>query len=506
MAFIRKKRINNNYYYYLVKSIRTGPNSWKKYEKYIGKKKPKKIPSDILEKKEYDIIIIGAGPAGLFAAYELCSKSRSILVVDKGSDVHDRKKNIMCGVGGAGLFSDGKLNFTPVHGKTNLYEFLNEKETNSLLNYIDDIFIKFGAPKEFYTKNLKKAELIKKQAAKHDINLLLLKQKHLGSDKLPILIKKFKNYLIKNNVEFLLSNEVSNLIIKNNKAIGVELVNNEKILSKYIIACPGRIGSDWFLKQAKKFDIPIKHRGIEVGVRVEVKAKAMKHITDYIWDPSFFIISKRYNDTVRTFCTCPNGFVTREDYHGFIAVNGHCRIDKKSNNTNFALLSNVELTSPVENTIAYGRDIGKLATTIAGGRPLIQRLDDLKKYKRSYWKKINKSKVNPTLKDANPGDISMAIPGRIVMNIFDALKQLDRIIPGLTKDALVYGPELKFFSVRIRTDKRLETNIKNLFVAGDGVGVCGNIVGAAATGVIAARGVLRKIQWTEHLLKFSQKN
>ena len=441
----------------------------------------------------YDVIIIGAGPAGLFAAYELSkNKNLKILVIEKGKKINKRKKDLLSGVGGAGLFSDGKLNLSPRHGKTNLFEFLTKNQAYGLINYINNILINFGAPKEYYTKNISQAVKIRKKAKKHRIDLLLIKQKHLGSDKLPSLIKKFVNDLKRNNVKFLLNNAVSEFLVKKNKIMGVKLKNNKKIKSKYVIACPGRIGSEWIVNQAKKLGIPVKHRGIEVGVRVETLAKTTKHITDYIWDPVFFIKTKRFNDTVRTFCTCPNGFVAKETYRDFIGVNGYCRMDKKTKNTNFALLSDIKLTHPVEDTIAYGESIGKLATTIAGGKPFIQSLDDLKKHRRSYWDRINKSKVKPTLKDVTPGDLSMAIPYRVVNNILDALEQLDKIIPSVNKDVLLYGPELKFFSVRISTNKNLETKIKNLFVAGDGVGVCGNIVGAAATGVIAARGVLAK--------------
>ncbi len=492
MVFIRKKKIGNNYYYYSVRSVRTGPNTWKKYEKYIGKVKP-------TAKDKYDIIIIGAGPAGLFAAYELSkNKNLKVLVIEKGKDIRDRKKNIMSGIGGAGLFSDGKLNLTAVHGKTNLYEFVSKTEANKLIDYIDKVFIKFGASTEYYTKNLKEAEKIRKKAKKYDIDLLILKQKHIGSDKLPLLISKFVNFLKNDKIEFSLNTEVIDIVTRNNKIYGVKLANGSIIKTKSIIACPGRVGSKWFMNQSKKLGIPLKHRGIEVGIRVEVKAKIMKPITDIIWDPAFFIKTKRIKDIVRTFCTCPYGYVAKETYHGFIAVNGYCRLDKKSKNTNFALLSNVELTQPATDTIAYGESIGSLATTIAAQKPFIQRWEDLKKYRRSYWYRINKSKVKPTLKDVTPGDLTMAIPCRVVENLFYALKQLNKLIPGLTKDTLIYGPELKFFSVRIKTNKNLETNVKNLFVAGDGAGLCGNIVGAAATGVIAARSILNKIRQSQN--------
>jgi len=456
------------------------------------------VSKDRAQKKEpYDIVIIGAGPAGLFAAYELSKQKLKILVVEKGKDVGQRK-SVLSGVGGAGLFSDGKLNLTPVHGKTDLHEFLSKKKAEELIEYIDSIFVEFGAPEELYTKDLKKAEVIREKARKHNMDLLLLKQKHLGSDKLPSLIDGFVDYLKKNSVGFLLNSEVDKVLIRGNEVKGIKLHKGMTIRSKYVIACPGRAGSEWFLGQAEKHGMPLKHRGIEVGVRVEVKSEVMKHITDVIWDPAFFIRAKDTEDQVRTFCTCPNGFVTKETYRKFVCVNGYCRLDKKSPNTNFALLVNVELTRPATNTISYGEEIGRLATTIAGGEPFIQRLEDLKRHKRSYRDRIKMSEVKPTFPAATPGDLSMAMPARVVSGLLDALEQLGRIVPGVNKDALLYGPELKFFSVRISTNKHLETPVKNLFVAGDGVGVCGNIVGAAATGVIAARGVLEKMAVVQH--------
>ncbi|MFH1439379.1 MAG: FAD-dependent oxidoreductase [Candidatus Woesearchaeota archaeon] len=337
----------------------------------------------------YDVVIIGAGPAGLFAAYELSLNSKlKVLVVDKGKDINQRK-DVLSGVGGAGLFSDGKLNLTPVHGKTNLFEFLPRKDAYNLIQRIDDIFIKFGAPKKYYTEADGKAKKLKEKAKKHGIELLLLKQKHIGSDRLKILMGRFVDFLKKNDIKFMLNCDVNEFIIKNNKIIGIKTTRGI-IKSDYIISCPGRVGSKWMIEQTKKLGISIKHRGIEVGVRVEVPANVMKKVTDIIWDPPFFIKTKKYKDRVRTFCTCPYGFIAKETYHGFIGVNGYCRTDKKSKNTNFALLSNTELTHPATDTIAYGESIGTLGTTIAGGTPFIQRFSDLINYRRSYWNRIKK--------------------------------------------------------------------------------------------------------------------
>jgi len=219
----------------------------------------------------------------------------------------------------------------------------------------------------------------------------------------------------------------------------------------------------------------------------------MENIIEYAWDPKFHIQTKKYDDFVRTFCTCPNGFVVMEDYGDFIGVNGHSSNSEKSENTNFAFLTRVELTEPLENTTEYGMSIAKLATTIGGGMPLIQRLEDLRSGHRSTKSRIEKSFVNPTLKNATPGDISMALPHRIVENVIEGLEQLDGVIPGVNSDqTLIYAPEIKFYSMRFLVNNNLETNISNLFVAGDGAGLSRGIVASAATGIIAACGIMKK--------------
>jgi uncharacterized FAD-dependent dehydrogenase len=249
-----------------------------------------------------------------------------------------------------------------------------------------------------------------------------------------------------------------------------------------VILAPGRIGADWLVKLAKKYKIEMVQRGIEVGVRVEVLNDIMDDLTSVIYDPTFFIQTKKYDDQTRTFCTNRGGYVTLENYHKFVCVNGHAYMDKKSENTNFAFLSKVVLTEPVTDNHLYGESIGNLATLIGGGRPILQRFGDLKRGRRSTWKRVKKGFIVPTFTNVVCGDIAMALPERILTNIVEGLEKLNKVVPGVANDeTLLYAPEIKFFSTQIVTNENLETKIKGLYVAGDGAGVAGNIVAAAAS-------------------------
>jgi hypothetical protein len=454
-----------------------------------------------------DVVVIGAGPAGLFAAYELSKSDLDVLVLDKGKELENRfcplnKKDgctkcnpcsIMSGIGGSGLFSDGKLNFTPILGKTDLTEFMSLAEAQELIDETERVFAQFGLDGKTYPKNMDSAMRIKKQAKKFGIDLMLIKQKHIGSDELPKRVKNVVKFLEEKNVQFMANTTAQDFIVSDNKVAGVE-TDKGAIYSNYVIAAPGRVGTEWLKEQARKLRIGIKQRGIEVGVRVEVPQEIMRPITRTIYDPTFFIISDTYDDQLRTFCTNEKGFVSTENYGDFVCVNGHACKNTKSGNTNFAFLSKVVLTEPVNDTYTYGNAIGILSTTIGGGKPILQRFIDLKKGRRSTWKRIKKSYIEPTLKDVTPGDISMALPKRIVTNIIEGLERLDKLIPGITSNhTLLYAPEIKFFSTQIQTNSMLETPVNNLFVAGDGAGVSGNIVSSAATGILAARGIMKKL-------------
>jgi len=447
----------------------------------------------------YKVAIVGAGPAGLFAAYELVlNGENSIVIIDKGKDINKRKCplqsytkclkcepcNVLCGLGGAGGLSDGKLNLRADIGG-NLNEFTEDAQ--SLIEKIDKIFLKHGASKELYGKNFDELEKI---ASQHGIRFIPIPQRHIGSDKLPSVISSLRRELEGKGVRFLLEKEVKEI----EKGERFSLIMEDEIIkADYIIAAVGRSGAEWLSKQAEKLGIKTKHAPIDIGVRVEVPSVVMEDIIARIWDPKFHIYTPTYDDFVRTFCTCPNGFVVMEDYGNYISVNGHSSINEKSGNTNFALLVRVELTEPIENTTAYGMAIASMATVVGGKMPILQRLGDLKAGRRSTWQRIKKSYVEPTLNNATPGDISMALPHRIVTDIIEGLDKLSKVIPGVAEDStLLYAPEIKFYSMRFIVNKNLETNVQNFFVAGDGAGLSRGIVASAATGIIAARGILKK--------------
>ena len=461
----------------------------------------------------YDVIIIGAGPAGLFSAYELISKNKKlkICVLDQGSCVKNRicpmaKNGIPCqncnpcailsGYGGAGTFSDGKLNYIYKLGKSDLSKYMLESEATKLIDETEEIFNKFKMDAEVYPSNMKEAEDIRKKVAIAGARLLIIKQKHLGSDHLPEYIDGICDYLTENGVTLIDRANVTdiNTIDENKHEITYLTGKKEtKLTSKYVIVAPGRTGAKWVQELADKYKIPYISQSIEIGVRVEVRKDIMEDLTNIIYDPTIFIKTKTYSDEIRTFCTNPGGFVAKENYYGYICVNGHALKETKSNNTNFAFISKVNLTQPVTNTRLYGESIARIANVLGDGKPIVQTLKDLRNGRRSEWHRINKGFIEPTLKDCVAGDLALVMPHRIITNILEGLETLDKIVPGVNNDdTLLYGPEIKFFSNEIETNNQFKLEKDNIYFVGDGAGKAGNIVTAAATGLVAARDILKR--------------
>ena len=465
---------------------------------------------------EYDVIIVGAGPSGLFCAYELITKNRDlkIAVLDKGSNVNKRvcpmnKNKIPCqncnpcailsGFGGAGTFSDGKLNFIPRLGKSDLTKYMSETAAYKLIDEAEEIFNQFGMDAEVYPSNMDEALEIKKKVAIAGAKLLLIKQKHLGSDHLPNYIQEICDFLSKNGVKLIDRADVLDITTKSEDEHIVLYEKNKKEISitgKNVVVAPGRTGAKWVQELADKYNISYLSQSIEIGVRVEVRKEILEEITNVIYDPTIFIKTQTYGDEIRTFCTNPGGFVAKENYYGYICVNGHALKDIKSNNSNFAFISKVSLTQPVTNTRLYGESIARIANVLGDGKPIIQSLKDLRSGRRSEWHRINKGFIEPTLKDCVAGDLALILPHRIITNILEGLDTLDKIIPGVNNDdTLLYGPEIKFFSNEIETDNKFKLKNCNIYFIGDGGGKAGNIVTAAATGLVAARDILGRCKY-----------
>ena len=450
----------------------------------------------------WDVVIVGSGPAGLFAANELADGKR-ILVIDMGKGVKERECplmydwgcekckpcDIMCGLGGAGTFSGGRLNLRPDIGG-DLTELVETAEQAwQLVADVDRVFLKHGAPQELHTPDRSEVDKLSHKAASAGVKFINIPQRHIGSDNAPKVIEAFAEDLRGRGVEFLLDTRVTDLLTEDGVCRGVR-TGDKEILAKAVILCPGRVGAPWVEELVAREVMTARFGPIDVGVRIEVPAIVMDPVTKVNMDPKFHIHTKTYDDFARTFCTNARGYVVRERYDSFIGVNGHSMVSEHSKNTNFALLVRVELTEPVENTTIYGRSIAELATTIGGGKPIIQRMGDLRRGRRSNRERLKSNLVVATLKDVTPGDISMALPGRIVTDIIEALEKLNEIIPGVAANStLIYAPEIKFYAMEVEVDGNMQTSVRSLFAAGDGVGLSGDIVNAAATGILAGRGV-----------------
>lgn len=438
----------------------------------------------------WDVAIIGAGPAGLFAARELGPAGLKVVVVEKGRAPKERT-SITCGVGGAGAFSDGKLNLTGRIGGDPEALGLGPAEAEELIRQVDETFTRYGAPAEYSGEDEDALARLKKVAAEAGVEFIAGRQRHIGTGKIREVIDNLYQDLRKMGIAFRLETAVHN--IRRQDEDYVLDLGEEELRARWVIAAPGRSGAYRLREVTRSLGIGPDFGPLDVGVRVEFPAEIYEPIEQVMYDAKFRVRTPTYDDMVRTFCTNPRGFVVAEDHGDFVLVNGHAENTRKTQNTNFALLVRIKLTDPVEDTTEYGRAIAKLATTIGGGKPILQRLKDMRAGRRSTWERIRRVPIEPTLQDFTPGDIAMALPHRVVVDVVEALETLDRVMPGVASGStLVYAPEIKFYDTRYRVKEGMETELPGFYVVGDASGHSRGIVFAALTGILAARHILSR--------------
>lgn len=458
--------------------------------------------------KKYDVIIIGAGPSGIFAALEILKsrKKPKVLIIEKGKDIDRRAcplnvKNISCttcrecdllsGWGGAGAFSDGKLSLSPEVGGF-LSRYMDKEAVRSLINYADEIYLRYGAPDMVFGADSKEIRELETLASKNNLELIPSKIRHIGTDRCKDLLKRIKDDIDK-EIETLFQTEAQSVICENTDFKGIRLKNGEEIYSDFLILAPGREGSRWLEEESKRLRLTLLKNPVDIGVRVELPASVFEPLTKVTYEPKLLFYSKKFDDKVRTFCVNPYGEVVKEYLKGIWTVNGHSYAERRTNNTNFALLVSTYFTEPFDEPISYGRYIAQLANFLGKG-VIVQRLGDLMAGRRSTHERISKGIVQPTLKDATPGDLSFVIPYRYLCDIMEMLEALEAIAPGVSsRHTLLYGVEVKFYSMQLKLTNNLETEVKNIFAVGDGAGVSRGLIQASASGIVAAREILERI-------------
>ena len=443
--------------------------------------------------KKYDVVIVGGGPGGLFAALELTRASHlNILLIEKGKNIDDRI-NIASGLGGAGAFSDGKLTLSSQTGGQ-LKDYLGENETETLIKYVDDIYLKFGAPNKVYGLGGEIDE-IARQASMAGLHLITVPIRHMGTECCRSVLRGMRDQL-SSSIEIRLGVAASRIITDGSRVTGIETDTGELLNCRYLILAPGREGSDWLFNQARQLNLTTLNNPVDIGVRVEIPVRVMEKFTDILYEAKLEYLSSSFNDRIRTFCMCPAGEVVMETTGGddsVITVNGQSYADRKTNNTNFALLVTTNFTEPFHEPIAYAKYIARLANILSGG-VLVQRFGDLLAGHRSTPSRINEGSVTPTLTSAIPGDISFALPYRHLTGIIEMLQTMDKLAPGVASpDTLLYGVEIKLYSHLLTLGSSLETEVKNMFSVGDGAGVSRGLIQASASGVVAAREIVKRI-------------
>ena len=456
----------------------------------------------------YNVAIVGAGPAGIFTALEIVKlrPEWKVVLIEKGQRIEKRKCPIregspkcvnckrcglLCGWGGAGAFSDGKLTLTPDVGG-HLVDYMSRENAKELIKYADDLYLKYGATDEVFGTDMKTFEEIEHQATLAELKLVHSPVRHLGTERSLDVLKNMQDDLAE-KITIINNQPADRLIVECEQVKGLVLESGEEIRAEYVIIAPGREGAAWLTKEFATHKIGMVNNAVDVGVRVELPAPVFEPITSKLYESKLVYYSPKFGDEVRTFCMNPNGEVVQENYSGIATVNGHSYANIKTKNTNFALLVSEQFTEPFKEPIAYGQHIARLANMLAGGI-LVQRFGDLLEGKRSTPERLKSSVIEPTLKCATPGDLSLVLPYRQLTSIIEMLFALDKIAPGTaSRYTLLYGIEVKFYSARVKLTDELETEgVKNLFAIGDGAGVTRGLIQASASGIHVARTICNR--------------
>ncbi len=464
--------------------------------------------------KHADVIIIGAGPGGIFCAYELMRQRPGlrVIMIEKGRSIEKRecpkRKTKQCvgcrpcsittGFAGAGAFSDGKLSLSPDVGG-NLPEILGYEETAKLMKESDDIYLQFGADTNVYGLD-REAQIreIRRKAINANLKLVECPIRHLGTEEGYKIYAKLQQALQDAGVELIFHTMVEEIIVENGRATGVRTDQGDMLYAEEIVSAVGREGADWFKDQCEKIGIETTPGTVDVGVRVEVRDEVMQTLNENVYEAKLIYHTPTFDDKVRTFCTNPSGEVAAEYYEGGLAVvNGHAYKSKeyKTNNTNFAILVSKNFTKPFKTPIAYGKKIAELSNMLCGGKILVQTFGDFRRGRRTTEERLCRNNIIPTLKDAVPGDLSLVFPHRIMVAIAEMLEALDKVTPGIaSEETLLYGVEVKFYSNKVIVNRDFETSIRGLRAIGDGAGVTRGLQQASANGISVARSILKSME------------
>ncbi len=460
----------------------------------------------------YDIVIVGAGPSGIFTALELLrnNSNKKIVVIEKGYSITKRKcpkaKTKVCvnckpychittGFSGAGAFSDGKLSLSPEVGG-DLPELIGTSETIDLIQYTDSIYLEFGADHKVEgLEGIEEVKDIRRKAIQAGLKLVDCPIRHLGTEKAQEIYAKIEDYLLAHGVDILFNTVTKDLIIEEGVCTGVVIASSkgasttETLFADTVVVSTGRKGADWLKEMCEKHTITHTSGTVDIGVRVEVRNEIMEKVNNVLYESKLIGYPEPFGNKVRTFCQNPGGFVSQENYDNNLAVvNGHSYKNLKSDNTNLAILSSHNFSYPFNEPIEYGKKVGELMNMLGNGHILVQRYGDILEGKRTWQKELDRSNVRPTLPDAVAGDITSAMPYRPMMNIINFIQAMDQVVPGFaSKETLLYGPEIKFYSNKVKLDAALNTNIQSLYCLGDSSGWTRGLMMASVMGVFMGR-------------------